>query len=53
MLQISVYFDRETFDEFSALAARGGQTFAQTVRNLVEWGLEDSKQNPVGNAGGP
>lgn len=41
MLQISIYFDRETFGEINLIAFREARTFSYVVRELVEWGLED------------
>jgi hypothetical protein len=41
--QIVARFDRETFDEIAAIAARNGWSFNETLRLLVEWGLEDMR----------
>lgn len=43
MISVSSRFDPETYAEISALAAKGDQSKAQTVRELVEWGLEAAR----------
>lgn len=38
--QIAIRFDVDTFDQVKALALKDGVSFAEKVRQLVEWGLE-------------
>ena len=38
--QIAIRFDPETFAEIEGLAIRDRVSFAEKVRQLVEWGLE-------------
>src|SRR5690242_14867119 len=38
--QIVIRFDRETFDQVAATAARNGISFNEQVLTFVEWGLE-------------
>jgi hypothetical protein len=38
--QIAIRFDPETFAQIEALAVRDRVSFAEKVRQLVEWGLE-------------
>lgn len=38
-----VAFDEDTFAEIRALAIKNKTSFAQTVRELVEWGLEEQR----------
>lgn len=38
--QIVVRFDRETFDQIRGRAVAQHTSFAEQVRQLVEWGLE-------------
>lgn len=40
MKRIVVSFDTDTFDELHRRARRDGTSFAEQVRQLVEWGLE-------------
>lgn len=40
MRRIAVEFDQETFDLVQTLALRDRVSFAEVVRQLVEWGLE-------------
>lgn len=42
--QISVYFDTETFEEINNLATQKKTSFANVVRELVEWGLMDAQE---------
>jgi len=39
--RIVVQFDDETFDVIRRRAKDAGTSFAEEVRTLVEWGLED------------
>lgn len=38
--RVSITFDKETFDQINKIAIVSNQSFAQTVRELVEWGLD-------------
>jgi hypothetical protein len=38
-------FDDETFDQVRARAVRDQTSFAEQVRQLVEWGLEADKRD--------
>lgn len=40
LTQTVVGFDHDTFAIIRALAVKNGTSFAETVRLLVEWGLE-------------
>lgn len=44
MKRIVVQFDPETFDEIEALAAKDKVSFAEKVRQIVEWGLETGRR---------
>ncbi|OWJ67423.1 hypothetical protein [Inquilinus limosus] len=39
--RIVVSFDRDTFEQIRQRAERERTSFAEQVRTLVEWGLED------------
>lgn len=39
--RIVVSIDIETFDQIRARADREGHSWAQSIRELIEWGLED------------
>lgn len=41
--RIVVSFDDETFDTIRARAVENGTSFAEQVRELVEWGLDTYK----------
>lgn len=43
MLQISVYFDADTFNEINRYAEKMKKSFGALVRELVEFGLLDMK----------
>lgn len=45
MLQISVSFDPETFNQINTLAQKLNLCFGAMVRDLVEWGLADMEQH--------
>lgn len=38
--QIAIRFDPDTFAQVEAAAIKDGVSFAEKVRQLVEWGLE-------------
>jgi hypothetical protein len=43
-VQLTVAFDRETYDEIISLARSDGCSRVQKIRDLVEWGLEAGVQ---------
>jgi hypothetical protein len=49
--RIAIGFDDDTFSDVRALALADGVSFAEKIRQLVEWGLEavqgDAKHRPV------
>jgi hypothetical protein len=45
MRKIGCAFDAETFHQVRDLAAKEGTSFAEQVRQLVEWGLEAANAN--------
>lgn len=46
MKRIVVSFDEETFDDIVRRAAAKRRSFAEQVRTLVEFGLEDEEVTP-------
>ncbi len=39
LIQVSLTLDPDTFAEIKNIAAKRKQSFAETVRELLEWGL--------------
>jgi len=42
--QIVIRFDRKTFNQVRRLADHNGASFNETIRLLVEWGLEEANR---------
>ena len=43
MVEMGLRVDPETFEEIRALAAKNDQSVSETVRQLIEWGLEAAR----------